>query len=44
MTVGPANDGLVGELRGVGETMTDEWLKAAGADGQAIVDAFKGMQ
>ena len=44
MTVGPANDGLVGELRGVGETMTNEWLKAAGADGQAIVDAFNGMQ
>ncbi|QMU57950.1 MAG: C4-dicarboxylate ABC transporter substrate-binding protein [Boseongicola sp.] len=44
MTVAPANDGLQGELKAIGETMTSEWLEAAGADGQAIVDAFKGMQ
>jgi TRAP-type C4-dicarboxylate transport system substrate-binding protein len=44
MTVGPANDALVGELRGIGETMTTEWLEAAGADGAAIVDAFKAMK
>ena len=25
----------------VGETMTGEWLKNAGADGKAIIDAFK---
>ncbi|MEM7473111.1 MAG: TRAP transporter substrate-binding protein [Pseudomonadota bacterium] len=41
MTVGPAGDGLVGELKVIGETMTSEWLEAAGADGTAIVDAFK---
>lgn len=41
MTVGPAGDGLVGELKTVGETMTAEWLEAAGSDGAAIVDAFK---
>ena len=41
MKVGPAGDKLVGELKGIGETMTAEWLKAAGDDGKAIVDAFK---
>ncbi len=44
MTVGPANDSLVGELKEIGVTMTNEWLDAAGAEGKAIVDAFKGMQ
>ncbi|GFE62946.1 TRAP transporter substrate-binding protein [Litoreibacter roseus] len=41
MTVAPASDTLVGELKTIGETMTAEWLEAAGDDGQAIVDAFK---
>lgn len=40
MTVGPAGDTLVAELKEIGATMTAEWLEAAGADGQAIVDAF----
>jgi len=40
MTVGPAGDALVGELKEIGKTMTDEWLKAAGDEGKAIVDAF----
>lgn len=40
MTVGRAGDGLVAELKEIGATMTAEWLEAAGADGQAIVDAF----
>jgi hypothetical protein len=31
-------------LREVGETMTQEWLEAAGEDGQAIVDDYKAMQ
>ncbi len=44
MTVGPANDALVGELKEIGATMTAEWLEAAGDEGKAIVDAFKGMQ
>ncbi|MDW4498959.1 TRAP transporter substrate-binding protein [Sulfitobacter sp. D35] len=42
MTVGPASDALMEELRAVGETMTAEWLEAAGDDGKAIVDAYKG--
>ncbi len=41
MTVGPAGDALVEELKAIGETMTAEWLEAAGDKGQAIVDAFK---
>lgn len=41
MTVQPAGDELMGELREIGATMTSEWLEAAGEDGTAIVDAFK---
>ncbi len=41
MTVGPASETLVNELKVIGETMTAEWLENAGAAGQAIVDAFK---
>ena len=43
MTVGPAGDSLVEELKGIGETMAAEWLENAGADGQAILDAYKAM-
>ena len=42
MTVEPAGDALMEDLREVGATMTEEWLEAAGAEGQEIVDAFKG--
>lgn len=41
MTVEPASDGLKSELRGIGATMTNEWLDAAGDTGKAIVDTFK---
>ncbi len=44
MSVGPASDQMVSELKEIGATMTTEWLEAAGAEGQAIVDAFKAMQ
>ncbi|MDJ1017525.1 MAG: TRAP transporter substrate-binding protein [Paracoccaceae bacterium] len=44
MTVGPASDQMVDELKEIGVTMTNEWLEAAGDDGAAIVDAFKAMQ
>ncbi len=40
MTVGPAGETLVNELKEIGATMTTEWLDAAGDDGKAIVDAF----
>jgi len=32
---------LKADFRKVGETMTSEWMKTAGPDGQAIVDAYK---
>jgi TRAP-type C4-dicarboxylate transport system substrate-binding protein len=41
MTVAPPSAQLKADLKKIGETMTAEWLKTAGADGQAIVDAFK---
>ncbi|MEM6637322.1 MAG: TRAP transporter substrate-binding protein [Pseudomonadota bacterium] len=44
MTVAPASDEMKSELQDIGATMTAEWLEAAGAEGQAIVDAFKAAQ
>ena len=44
MTVEPANDTMKGELREIGETMTSEWLEAAGEEGKAIVDAFMSLK
>ena len=41
MTVEPANDTLMGELKAIGETMTTEWLETAGDAGKAIVDSYK---
>jgi len=41
MTVEPAGEELMAELRAIGETMTAEWLEAAGPEGQAIVDAYR---
>jgi hypothetical protein len=41
MTVQPAGDTLMDELRAIGETMTAEWLEAAGDKGKALVDTFK---
>lgn len=44
MTVERASDQMVGELQEIGKTMTTEWLNDAGAEGAAIVDAFKAMK
>lgn len=41
MTVEPAGEELMNELRAIGDTMTAEWLEAAGEEGQAIIDAFR---
>lgn len=41
MNVAPPSAQLKADFKKVGETMTAEWLKTAGADGKAIVDAFK---
>jgi TRAP-type C4-dicarboxylate transport system substrate-binding protein len=34
---------LTADLKKVGDTMLQEWLKKAGPDGQAVVDAFRKM-
>ncbi len=41
MTVAPPNAQFKGELKKIGDTMTADWIKSAGADGQAIVDAYR---
>ena len=41
MTVDRSSAKLKAELAAVGERMTAEWLKQAGADGQAIIDAYR---
>ncbi|QJR13401.1 TRAP transporter substrate-binding protein [Usitatibacter palustris] len=40
MNVVPPSAQLKADFQKVGATMTEEWLKSAGADGKAIVDAF----
>lgn len=41
MTVTDASPEFLAELKTIGEKMTAEWLESAGADGQAILDAYK---
>jgi TRAP-type C4-dicarboxylate transport system substrate-binding protein len=43
MTVAPPSPALAADFKKIGETMTSEWTKQAGPDGQAIVDAYKKM-
>ncbi|HZI84751.1 MAG TPA: TRAP transporter substrate-binding protein [Casimicrobiaceae bacterium] len=43
MTVAPPSPQLAADLKKIGETMTSEWIKQAGPDGQAIVDAYRKM-
>jgi len=42
MTVEPPGDQLRSDLKGIGQTMTDEWLAESGEQGAAIVDTFRG--
>lgn len=41
MTIAPPSDSVRKALAAIGETMTAEWLKTAGAEGQAIIDAYR---
>jgi TRAP-type transport system periplasmic protein len=41
MKIAPPSDALRKELLAIGETMTADWLKTAGSDGQTIVDSFR---
>jgi TRAP-type C4-dicarboxylate transport system substrate-binding protein len=43
MKVVPPSDALKSGLQKVGEQLTADWQKKAGADGQAIIDAYKKM-
>ena len=43
MTVAPPSPTLAGELKKIGDTMTAEWTKQAGPEGQKVVDAYKKM-
>lgn len=41
MTIAAPSDSVKKELAAIGETMTAEWLKTAGPEGQAVVDAYR---
>ena len=41
MTIGTPSEAVRKELAAIGETMAAEWLKSAGAEGQAIIDAYR---
>lgn len=43
MKVQKPSEALAAGFKKAGETLTGDWLKKAGADGQAIVDAYKKM-
>jgi len=43
MNIMPPSPQLKADMKKVGETMLQEWLQKAGAEGQAVVDAFKKM-
>ena len=40
MKIDPSADSLKKELKSIGEQMTADWVKQAGADGKAVIDAF----
>jgi len=42
MTVHKPDAALMSAMNKVGNTIAAEWLKAAGADGEAIVKAYRG--
>jgi len=43
MKVEPPSPALAAGFKKVGEQLTSDWLKKAGADGQAVVDAYRKM-
>ncbi len=44
MNIAKPSDQLMTDFRKVGVTMTDDWIKKAGADGKKIIDAFNKKQ
>ena len=43
MTIYPPSQQLRADLKKVGDTMVEDWLRKAGAEGRAVVDAFRRM-
>jgi TRAP-type C4-dicarboxylate transport system substrate-binding protein len=43
MKVQPPTDAVRASFKKIGEQLTADWLKRAGADGQAVIDAYKKM-
>lgn len=41
MVVDRQSEGLKRELKAIGERMAADWVKASGADGQAVLDAYR---
>ena len=41
MTVAPPSPTLAADFKKIGNTITAEWLNTAGADGKAVVDAYR---
>ena len=41
MTVSAPSAQLKSDFKKIGDTMTGEWNKTAGADGQAVIDAYR---
>ncbi|WP_418319531.1 TRAP transporter substrate-binding protein [Piscinibacter sakaiensis] len=41
VTVAPPSDSVKAALKKIGDTMTEEWLASTGADGKAIIDAYR---
>jgi hypothetical protein len=41
MTVDTGSPQLRADLKKVGDTMIGDWAKQAGADGQAVLDAYR---
>jgi TRAP-type C4-dicarboxylate transport system substrate-binding protein len=41
VTIAPPSDSVKTALQKIGDTMTDVWLASAGADGKAIIDAYR---
>lgn len=42
MTIAQPSEAIKKALADIGETMTAEWLKTAGPEGQAVIDAYRG--
>jgi hypothetical protein len=41
MQLPPPSDGLMTELRAIGETLTAEWVQRAGPEGAQMLEAYR---